>query len=130
MNFTHFDWGHTDIERLRKGHVGGQVWSIYYPCNLSKDNQVLKAMETIDVVKRMTDLYPRTFEFVTDSREFYRALRHGRIASAMGMEGGQMIDSSMVALRQFYELGIRYMTVRKIFMCLFYPTTHPTYLYS
>lgn len=111
MNFTHFDWGHTDIERLRKGQVGGQVWSIYYDCDKTEENQVLRAMEAIDVVKRMAARYPKTFEYVTNTHDFKRAMRHGRIASAMGMEGGQMIDSSMVALRQFYELGIRYMTV-------------------
>lgn len=114
LNFTHFDWGHTDIERLREGHVGGQVWSIYYDCDKTEENQVLRAMEAIDVVKRMAARYPKTFQFVTNSRDFKRAMHHGRVASAMGMEGGQMIDSSMVALRQFYELGIRYMTVNTI----------------
>jgi membrane dipeptidase len=68
-------------------------------------------METIDATKRMINLYPETFQLASSSKEFHRVFRHGRIASALGMEGGQMIDSSMVALRQFYDLGIRYMTV-------------------
>lgn len=111
MNFTKFDWGHTDITRLHQGHVAGQFWSIYYECDDTEANQLLKAMETIDVVKRMVNLYPNTFQIATNTKEFSHALRHGKIASAMGIEGGQMIDSSMVALRQFYDLGVRYMTV-------------------
>lgn len=111
LNFTKFDWGHTDITRLRQGHVGGQIWSIYYDCEDTEANQLLKAMESIDVVKRMADLYPETFRIASNSKEFEHALRHGKVASAMGIEGGQMIDSSMVALRQFYDLGVRYMTV-------------------
>ncbi|RCI05039.1 dipeptidase 1 (renal) [Rhizopus stolonifer] len=111
LNLTHLDWGHTDIERIRQGHLSGQFWSVYYDCELTETNQVLKAMESIDAIKRMVNLYPNTFELATSTKEFYKALRHGRVASAMGMEGGQMIDSSMVALRQFYELGIRYMTL-------------------
>ncbi|KAG2210195.1 hypothetical protein INT46_010004 [Mucor plumbeus] len=111
MNFTKFDWGHTDITRLHQGHVAGQFWSIYYECDDTEANQLLKAMETIDVVKRMVNLYPETFQIATNTKEFSHALRHGKIASAMGIEGGQMIDSSMVALRQFYDLGVRYMTL-------------------
>ncbi|KAL0582123.1 hypothetical protein ABG067_008166, partial [Albugo candida] len=110
-NFNHFgNWSHTDIERLHEGHVSGQFWSIYFDCEFTDQNQVLKAMESIDATKRMIDLYPKTFKFVTNTKQFEKATRHGRIASMMGMEGGQMIDSNMAALRQFYALGVRYMT--------------------
>ncbi|KAL0088095.1 renal dipeptidase family [Phycomyces blakesleeanus] len=109
-NITHLDSGHTDIERLRKGRLTGQFWSIYYDCD-SADNQLLKAMESIDVTKRMVALYPETFQLVTSSKQFQRAFNKGRIGSMLGMEGGQMIDSSMAALRSFYKLGIRYMTL-------------------
>ncbi|KAG2200343.1 hypothetical protein INT47_002257 [Mucor saturninus] len=111
MNLTSLDWGHTDITRIREGHLSGQFWSIYYDCEDTKSNQVLKAMESIDVTKRMVDLYPETFQLATNTRQFHRAIRRGRVASMMGIEGGQMIDSSMVALRQFFELGVRYMTL-------------------
>ncbi|KAI8075561.1 hypothetical protein BDF21DRAFT_439421 [Thamnidium elegans] len=112
MNLTKLDWGHTDITRIREGQLSGQFWSIYYDCEDTKSNQILKAMESIDVTKRMVNLYPETFQLATNTRQFQRAIRHGRVASMMGIEGGQMIDSSMVALRQFFELGVRYMTVR------------------
>ncbi|KAI8974965.1 membrane dipeptidase-domain-containing protein [Pilobolus umbonatus] len=111
LNLTQVDWGHTDITRLREGHVGGQFWSIYFDCFESDTNQILKAMESIDATRRMIDLYPDTFRFVTNTKEFKRAIKHGRIASMLGMEGGQMIDNSLAALRQFYHLGIRYMTL-------------------
>lgn len=113
LNLNHLgNWSHTDIERLREGHVSGQFWSIYFDCDVDPaQNQVLRAIESVDATRRMIDLYPDTFQFVINTKEFKRATRHGRIASMMGMEGGQMIDSSMAALRQFYQLGVRYMTV-------------------
>jgi membrane dipeptidase len=68
-------------------------------------------MESIDAVKRMIGLHPKTFQFVTSTKEFKKAYRNRRVASMMGMEGGQMIGNSMAALRTFYDLGVRYMTV-------------------
>lgn len=112
LNLTHLDEGHTDIERLRHGGVGGQFWSVYYPCESKDVNQALMAMESIDVLKRMIDLYPDTFRYVTTTHEFKKAYKHGRIASMLGMEGGQYIGNSLAALRTFYDLGVRYMTVR------------------
>ncbi|KAI9272018.1 membrane dipeptidase-domain-containing protein [Sporodiniella umbellata] len=111
LNLTHLNWGHTDIERLRKGQLAGQFWSIYYDCDDTSSNQVLRALESIDVTKRMIKLYPETFQLATSTKEFKKAFKKGRVASMMGIEGGQMIDSSMAALRQFYDLGVRYMTL-------------------
>ena len=111
LDYAHLgNWSHTDITKLRQGGVGGEFWSIYYDCDVP-DNQVLRAIEAIDATRRMIDLNPETFRYVTNTHEYEKATRHGRIASMMGMEGGQMIDSSMAALRQFYQLGVRYMTV-------------------
>ncbi|CAO3670564.1 unnamed protein product [Rhizopus microsporus] len=111
MNLTHLNWGHTDISRLREGQVSGVFWSIYYDCEDTSSNQVLKAMESIDVTKRMINLYPETFQLATSTKEFRKAFKKGRIASMMGIEGGQMIDNSLAALRLFYDLGVRYMTL-------------------
>lgn len=111
LDLVNADWSpHTDISRIRQGHLSGQIWSIYDDCD-NGNNQVLSALESIDATKRMVNLYPETFQLATNTREFQKAVRHGRVASMMGMEGGQMIDSNMAALRQFYELGVRYMTV-------------------
>jgi membrane dipeptidase len=115
MDLTRLDWGHTDIERLHEGHVGGQFWSIYYPCDRTQDNQILGALEAIDVTKRMINKYPKTFQFVTNTHQYQKAQKHHRIASMMGVEGGQMIDNSLAVLRQFYDLGVRYMTVNYIY---------------
>lgn len=70
------------------------------------------------MTKRMINLYPETFQLATNTKEFKKAFKNGRIASMMGIEGGQMIDSSMAALRQFYELGVRYMTVSTLTMVI------------
>ncbi|ORZ10788.1 dipeptidase 1-like protein [Absidia repens] len=111
LDIYHLNNSHTDISRIEKGHLMGQFWSVYTECEATDDNQVLAAMESIDAVKRMVQLHPKTFQLVTSTKQFKKAFRNRRVASMMGMEGGQMIGNSMAALRTFYDLGIRYMTL-------------------
>ncbi|KAI8143759.1 membrane dipeptidase-domain-containing protein [Fennellomyces sp. T-0311] len=111
LDLTHLDEGHTDIERLEQGHVGGQFWSIYYVCEMKDENQLIWAMRAIDSTKRMIEKYPETFQYVTNTHDYKRAQRHSKLASMMGLEGGQYLYNSVATLRQLYELGIRYMTL-------------------
>jgi len=101
----------TDIPRLRKGKVGAQIWSVYVPCTTESKDAVRVTMEQIDVVYRMVQLYPDVFQLATRSQDIISAFSLGKIASFLGMEGGHSIDSSMGALRMFYNMGARYMTL-------------------
>jgi membrane dipeptidase len=40
-----------------------------------------------------------------------RAFRLGKVGSMLGMEGGHAIENSLGALRVYYDLGVRYMTL-------------------
>ena len=101
----------TDIERLRSGGVGGQFWSVYVPAELAGRGAVTATLEEIDTVHRMVKQYPETFELALTAGDVERIFRSGKIASMIGMEGGHSIDNSIAALRMFYRLGARYMTL-------------------
>lgn len=102
--------GQTDIPRLRAGHVGAQFWSVYIPSE-AKGGFARMQLEQIDIARQIIDRYPDTFRFAGSTADIRAAHRAHRIASLLGMEGGQAIENSLGALRAFYDLGVRYMTL-------------------
>ena len=102
----------TDIPRLRKGGVGGQFWSVYIPVGEKhkKQGYAKTQLEQIDLVHRMIKQYP-DFQLALTSQDIRDAMDDGKIASLLGMEGGHAIENSIGALRNFYRLGVRYMTL-------------------
>jgi membrane dipeptidase len=102
---------HTDIERLRRGGLGGQFWSVYVPSTMQGQDAVRATLEQIDVVHRMMRQWPQMFATARTAAEVERIFKSGRIASMMGMEGGHSIDSSLAALRMMHALGVGYMTL-------------------
>jgi len=102
---------HTDLARLRRGHVGAQFWSVFVSALLTDQQAVQAVLEQIDVTKRLIAAYPDELQYVTDAAEVAGAWKKGRIASLLGMEGGYAIGNSLGVLRQFRALGVRYMTL-------------------
>ena len=102
---------HTDLARLRQGKVGAQFWSVYVDAKLPEPQAVQATLEQIDVMKRLIARYPGELELVASAAEAERAMRNGKIASLLGMEGGHSIGGSLGVLRQMHALGARYMTL-------------------
>ena len=102
---------HTDLARLRQGRVGAQFWSVYVSASLPDAQAVQAVMEQIDVTRRLIARYPQDLQFAASADDVTRAMKSGRIASLLGMEGGYAIANSPGVLRQFYALGVRYMTL-------------------
>jgi len=101
----------TDMARLHQGRVGGQFWSVYIDGTITGDAAIRNTIEQIDIVRRMIDAYPTDLELARTADDVVRIHRAGRIASMMGVEGGRQIGGSLAALRQYYNLGARYMTL-------------------
>ncbi len=105
-----------DIERLRRGGVGGMFWSAYAPISgqgaLADPHEAVRgALEQIDVIHQIWERYPDTFEQALTADDMMRIFRSGKMGGFIGVESGHHIDSSLGALRMFYKLGVRYMTL-------------------
>jgi membrane dipeptidase len=105
--------GHTDIARLKEGGVGAQFFAVYvaasYVTGNHSANRTLQMIDTVrhDIIER----YPNDFMLATSAKDIDEAHRRGKIAALMGIEGGHAIEDSLRLLRDYYDLGIRYMTL-------------------
>jgi membrane dipeptidase len=114
--------GMTDLARLKQGHVGAQFWSVYLPGEpgdatyapngnvSSRPGYARVQLEQIDIARRVIARYPE-LRWTPTASDARAAMKRGQIASLLGMEGGHAIENSLEALRQYYDLGARYMTL-------------------
>ena len=104
----------TDIPRLHQGRVGGQFWSVWVPASITGPAAVKATLEQIDIIRGIVARHPKDLELARTAADVRRIQRTGRVASLMGVEGGSQIDNSLPALRMFYDLGVRYMTLTHV----------------
>jgi membrane dipeptidase len=103
--------GHTDFERLKAGQVGAQFWSIYVPGEVKDSGYAKMQLEQFDIARRTIARYPDQLALALTAADIEREFKRGRIASLLGMEGGHVIENSLGALRSYYDLGARYLTL-------------------
>ena len=105
--------GHTDLARLAAGRLGGQFWSVYIPgdTSIARQGYAKVQLEQIDIARRVMARYPERLSYASSAADLRSAFQRGRIGGVLGMEGGHAIENSLGALRAFYDLGARYMTL-------------------
>jgi membrane dipeptidase len=101
----------TDLPRMKEGRVGAQFWSIYIPGEVKDSGYARIQLEQFDIARRMIARYPDQLALALTADDIERDFKRGKIASLLGMEGGHAIENSLGALRSYYALGARYMTL-------------------
>jgi membrane dipeptidase len=105
--------GHTDLPRLREGGVGAVFFAVYVDAAYAKDNHSAhRALEMIETVRHdIVGRHPNDFALALTASDIEEAHKRGKMAALMGVEGGHAIEDSLRILRDFYQLGVRYMTL-------------------
>jgi len=103
---------HTDLNRFKKSGITGEFFSIYISgATLKTGGAMRRAMDLIDATNREVEKHGDVLTSCTTADEIRRAKKQKKICALMGIEGGYAIENSLYALRDFYRLGIRYMTL-------------------
>jgi len=103
---------HTDLNRLKASGITGEFLSIYVSgSTLQSGGAMRRAMDLIDASYREAERHPQQLMMCTTAAEIRRAKKKNKICLLMGIEGGYAIENSLYALRNFYRLGVRYMTL-------------------
>src|SRR5437879_1855432 len=103
----------SDIPKLRAGAVGAQFWAAYVPVTTihAGEHPAVYALEQIDLVHRLCRKYPQALAMALTAADIERNFKAGKVSCLIGIEGGHAIENSLGALRMFYQLGVRYMTL-------------------
>lgn len=103
---------HTDLSRLKASGITGEFMSIYVSGTMLKTGGAMRrAMDLIDATYREAEKHPKQLMMCSTAAEIRKAKALGKTCTLMGIEGGYAIENSLYALRNFYRLGIRYMTL-------------------
>ena len=102
----------TDLPRLEAGGLRAQFWSVYVPSDfVDRHEAVTMTLEQIESLHRLVRAHPDRLELVRTADEVERVAAAGKVASLMGVEGGQSIGASLGALRILAHLGAGYLTL-------------------
>ena len=103
---------HTDLNRFKKSGITGEFFSIYVSgTTLKTGGATRRAMDLIDATYREVEKHPDQLLSCTTAADIRRAKKSNKVCALMGIEGGYAIENSLGALRDFYRLGVRYLTL-------------------
>ncbi|MBA3646624.1 MAG: membrane dipeptidase [Gemmatimonadaceae bacterium] len=103
--------GHTDFARLKQGMIGAQFWSVYTPGDWRDSGYARVQLQQIDIARRVIAKYPDKLALALRADDIPRSFHQKKVASLLGLEGGHAIENSLGLLRDYYDLGVRYMTL-------------------
>ena len=102
---------HTDMPRLHAGGVGAQFWSVYVPAELQGLDSHAMVLRQIDLVQRMVARYPDDLAVAVTAADIVKIHKAGKIASLIGVEGGEAIAGDLALLRELRRRGVGYITL-------------------
>jgi membrane dipeptidase len=102
--------GHIDLDKIRQGNLGAEFFSIWVEPEF-KGHYSQRAMDLIDSVYQQASRHPDKVTMTFTADDIARAHNQHKFAALMGIEGGHAIENDMRLLRDFYRVGVRYMTL-------------------
>jgi membrane dipeptidase len=105
------DHGHISLDKARAGNLGAEFFSIWVEPETNQGHFARHTLDLIDSVYEQAARHPDRMTMAFSVSDIERAHREHKLAALMGIEGGHSIENDVHVLRDFYRLGVRYMTL-------------------
>ncbi|HXX27008.1 MAG TPA: dipeptidase [Terriglobales bacterium] len=105
------DFGHISLDKARAGNLGAEFFSIWVDPKTNQGHFAKRTLDLIDAVYEQAARHPDRMMMAFSVADIEVAHKQGKLAALMGIEGGHSIENDIRLLRNFYRLGVRYMTL-------------------
>jgi membrane dipeptidase len=105
------DFGHISLDKARAGNLGAEFFSIWVEPETNQGHFAQHTLDLIDSVYEQAARHPDRMMMAFSVDDIERAHKQKKLAALMGIEGGHSIENDIHLLRDFYRLGVRYMTL-------------------
>jgi membrane dipeptidase len=105
------DKGHISLDKAKRGNLGAEFFSIWVEPETNQGHFAKHTFDLIDSVYEQAARHPDQMMMAFSVADIERAHREHKFAACMGIEGGHSIENDMHLLRDYYRLGVRYMTL-------------------
>ena len=105
------DLGHISLDKVRAGNLGAEFFSIWVEPKTNQGHYAQHTLDLIDSVYQQAARHPDRMMMAFSVADIERAHREKKLAALMGIEGGHSMENDIHLLRDFYRLGVRYMTL-------------------
>src|ERR1700678_4324447 len=105
------DIGHLSLDKARRGNLGAEFFSIWVDPETNKGHFAQHTFDLIDSVYEQAAHHPDRMMMAFSVADIERAHKEHKLAALMGIEGGHSIENDIHLLRDYYRLGVRYMTL-------------------
>ena len=103
--------GYLDFDKIKAGNLGAEFFSIWVEPKAFKGNESQRALDMIDAVYEQARRHPDKMMMAFGTQDILTAHREHKLAALLGVEGGHAIEGDIRILRDYYRLGVRYMTL-------------------
>jgi membrane dipeptidase len=105
------DIGHVSLDKAKAGNLGAEFFSIWVDPETNQGHFARHTFDLIDSVYEQAARHPDRMMMAYSTEDIERAHQQKKLAALMGIEGGHSIENDMHLLRDYYRLGVRYMTL-------------------
>ncbi len=103
----------TDVDfiRMKEGGLDAMFFAAFISNYKDRKHPAKDALEMIDEIFNQVDRHPDLAEVAYSPRDIRRIHQKGKRAILIGIENGGPLEGSLRLLRNYYRLGVRYITL-------------------